>query len=122
MKLPALAWRTIHRTQNRWWDLRATLAGYCNDRPVKTGVPGETNGYAHWRCALKRGHDGLHRYRNAVWLSGCRVDHEPVDMPPGQPWERAATPTIRQARNARRWHEEQAVARRARLREQGLLP
>lgn len=121
MKLPAIAWRTIHRTQNRWWDARAVLAGYCNDRAVKVGIPGETGGYVHWRCSLKRNHDGKHRYRNCVWDGTGRVEHDPVGMSAGQPWERAATPTIRQARNRHRWHEEQSAAARARLREEGLL-
>lgn len=111
MKMHALAWRTIHRTQNRWHDLRANLAGYCNDRPVKTGLPGESGGYAHWRCALGHGHDGKHRYRNSVWADAGRVEHDPVDVPPGQPWERAGTPTIRQVRNRRRWQEEQSAER-----------
>jgi hypothetical protein len=121
MKLPGLAWRTIHRIQNRWRDLLAMLSGYCNDRPVKLNIPGESGGYVHWRCSLKRGHSGKHRFRNSVWNENGKVAHEPVDVPPGQPWERAGTPTIRQSRNARRWHEEQSRLRRARLREEGLL-
>ncbi|MEV6014752.1 hypothetical protein [Streptomyces sp. NPDC051997] len=121
MRLPGLVWRTIHRAKDRWHDLRAALAGYCNDRPVKLNIPGESAGYVHWRCSLKRGHDSKHRYRNAVWLPGGRIEHDPVAAPPGQPWERTGTPTVRQARNARRWHGEQSAARRARLREEGLL-
>lgn len=122
MKIPSLAWRTIHRAQDRWHDLRAHLAGYCNDRPVKIGIPGESGGYHHWRCSLRRGHDGKHRYNNSVWDDIGRGEHQPVDSPPSQPWGRAGTPTIRQTRNAHRWHAEQAAARRARRRhEEGRL-
>ena len=127
MKLPGIAWRTIHRTQNRWHDLLAVLAGYCNDRPQKTGIPGQGGGYRHWRCALKRGHDGMHRFGNYVWTDDGTVTYLPAPHGSGkeawQPkrWERNATPTLRQARNWRRWDEEQSAARRARLREEGLL-
>jgi hypothetical protein len=93
------------RIANRWYDLLASISGYCNDRPVKLNIPGETGAYLHWRCSLKRGHDGLHRCRNAVWNSNGKVGHEPVERPSSQPWERSCTPTIRQARNLRRWHE-----------------
>lgn len=116
MKLTSLGWRTLHRTKDRWYDVRAVLAGFCNDRPVKSGIPGESGGYVHWRCALGRGHDGKHRYRNAVWDGTGSVQHDPVDSRPGQPWERAGTPTIRQVRNCRRWQKEQSAARQARRR------
>ncbi|WP_432027427.1 hypothetical protein [Streptomyces sp. 1222.5] len=109
----ALARLTVHRIQNRWRDLLAILHGYCNDRPIKLNIPGESGGYLHWRCALKRGHDGKHRSRNAVWNDSGKVSHEPIQRPTGQPWERACTPTIRQARNLRRWHEA-PVSRRTR--------
>lgn len=29
--------------------------------------PKDAGGYSHWRCEIKRGHPGLHRYGNTVW-------------------------------------------------------
>lgn len=113
MKLPALAWRTIHRTQNRWWDLRAFLAGYCNDCPSKSGVPGEGGGYSFWRCALRRGHDGDHRSKNYTWDQHGKTTYAPLRKHPWQPWERTPTSTIRQTRNHRRWQAEQSAQRKA---------
>lgn len=121
MKLPGRVWIAIHRTQNRWHDLLAVLTGYCNDRSDKTGVPGEGGGYTSWRCALKRRHDGHHRSRNYIWDATGKTTYTPLDDFPSQPWDRTMTPTMRQTRNARRWHAEQTAARRARLREEGLL-
>lgn len=127
MKLPGRVWIAIHRTQNRWYDLRAVLAGYCNDRSQKTGVPGEGGGYRDWRCALRRRHDGMHRTGNYVWEDDGKVTYLPAPHGSGkeahQPrkWRRHMTPTMRQARNWKRWDEEQSRLRRARLREEGLL-
>ena len=125
MKLPGRAWIAIHRIQNRWHDARAVLAGYCNDRPQRTGVPGEGGGYRNWRCALKRRHDGMHRTGNYVWTGDGTVTYLPAPHGSGkeahQPWQRSMTPTMRQARNWRRWDEQQSRARRERLRAQGLL-
>ncbi len=117
MKLPGIAWRTIHRIQNRWWDARAVTSGYCNARSNPTGVPGESAGYTHWRCALKRAHEGKHRFRNAVWGDDLRITHEPVQSPPGQPWDRRGTLTLRQERARRHWLEGQWAQMRERRRE-----
>lgn len=114
MKIPGLAWRTIHRTQNRWHDLLAILHGYCNDCPSKTGIPGQGGGYSFWRCALLRHHDGQHRARNYVWDESGRTEYAPLRDFPSQPWDRTPTSTIRQTRNHRRWQREQSAARRAR--------
>jgi hypothetical protein len=119
VKLSTRARITRCRIRNRWFDLLAVLAGYCNDRPVKLNIPGETGAYLHWRCSLKRGHDGKHRLRNAVWSDTGRVEHEPIERPRGQPWERSCIPTIRQARNLRRWHQA-PVTRRWPLEKEGL--
>lgn len=117
MRIPGRAWIVIHRTQNRWHDLLAVLTGYCNDRSTKTSVPGE-GGYTHWRCDLRRRHDGLHRYRNYVWDQEGQTEYAPLQSCPSQPWDRNGTPTMRQMRHLRRWHQEQsekrAEARRAR--------
>ncbi|MFJ9740856.1 hypothetical protein [Streptomyces sp. NPDC101166] len=125
MKLPGRAWIAIHRSQNRWHDLLAHLAGYCNDRPQKTGIPGQGGGYRSWRCALKRRHDGMHRTGNYVWTDDGTVSYLPAPNGSGkeahQPWQRNMTPTMRQARNWKRWDEDQSRIRRARLRQQGLL-
>lgn len=99
------------RAENRWYDLRAFLAGYCNDCP-HDAIPGEGGGYPNWRCALRRGHDGQHRFRNYVWDGDDRVDYQPApvrpgQMPPSQPWERHMTLTRRQERAVKRWDEEQ---------------
>lgn len=118
MRLPALIWRIIHRTQNRWHDLLAVLNGYCNHCPRKTDLPGEGGGYRHWRCARRRGHDDLHRYRNYVWDDRGQTTYVPVpsgqrgDQQPPR-WERNPTRTLRQTRLARRWQQEQAAKRAA---------
>jgi hypothetical protein len=125
MRIPGRVWIAIHRTQNRWHDLLAVLSGYCNDRPQKTGVPGEGGGYRNWRCALKRRHDGMHRTGNYAWTDDGTVSYLPAPHGSGkaahQPWRRTMTPTMRQARNWRRWDEQQSVASRERLRARGLL-
>ncbi|WP_328941559.1 hypothetical protein OG259_07750 [Streptomyces sp. NBC_00250] len=110
--ITALAYRTKHRIDNRWWDFLAVLNGYCNDRPVKTGVPGQGGGYSHTRCALPRGHDSVHRSRNYVWGENGKTMYLPVEDFPSQPWGRHPTSTLRQARNARRWHAEQSARRK----------
>lgn len=120
MRLPGYAWITIHRTQNRWHDMRAVLAGYCNDCPRKRGLHDEGGGYIMWRCALKRGHDGLHRARNYVWDDAGITDYLPVPprrQMPSQPWDRNATPTMRQTRNNKEWQRQQDEKRAARRRE-----
>ncbi|MFE2164845.1 hypothetical protein ACFXB3_07195 [Streptomyces sp. NPDC059447] len=121
MKLPGYAWRAIYRAKNRWWDARAILAGYCNDRATKTGIPGEGGQWIHWRCALRRGHDGAHRARNYVWDQDGKTLFLPVDNCPAQPWDRHLAHTMRQARLVKRWHGDQSAAVRARLQREGLL-
>lgn len=116
MKLPGRVWIWIHRTQNRWHDVRAMASGYCNDCPRKNGLPDEGGGYRHWRCALRRGHDGMHRYRNYVWTGDGATDYLPVPNGwpmPSQPWDRKHVRTMRQARLDREWHERQHAKRRA---------
>lgn len=103
-----------HRVVNRWRDLRAALAGYCNHRPSQ-GYPGGGGGYLHWRCALPAGHAGLHRARNYVWDAEGSTNYLP--LPPGQscdqPQDRHPTPTRRQSREAERWHRTRASQHRA---------
>jgi hypothetical protein len=93
--------------------MRALLAGYCNDRPRKTGIPGEGGGYSFWRCALQRGHDGDHRSKNYTWDQNGKTEYAPMREFPCQPWDRTATSTIRQTRNHRRWQAEQSARRKA---------
>lgn len=103
MNINLRIWRK--RTINRWYDLRAALGGYCNHRPYSP-IPGEGGGYAHWRCALRRRHDGMHRSNNYVWSGDGRTTYLPVphNQPtPRQPWERTMTLTARQARRKQRW-------------------
>jgi hypothetical protein len=104
---------TKQRLQNRWWDLLAILAGYCNDRPDKTGVPGEGGGWIHWRCALRRGHGDVHRSRNNVWDDQGKPLHLPVRDHPAQPWDRHMIRTRRQERLNQQWLERQWAAMRA---------
>lgn len=113
MKLPGRAWIAIHRTQNRWHDLVAVLCGYCNDTPNTDGFPDGSNGYSFWRCARRRGHSGQHRYRNYVWDNSGRTEYRPVHPSPSQPWDRNATPTMRQARAMGEWTKRQHAKRRA---------
>lgn len=121
MKIPLpvrTAWR---QTTNRVLDTLAVLMGYCNDRSVNSGAPGDGGGYLHWRCALRRRHDGLHRYRNYVWNGRREVEYAPVDCaPPSQPFERRSTRTRRQMREEIEWRkvqdEKRAAARAERRR------
>jgi hypothetical protein len=109
-----VVWR--HRAQNRWCDLRAVLAGYCNHIPYDP-IPGQGGGYANWRCARRRGHEGMHRFVNYVWSDDGRTDYLPVrpvrvgeqetDGAQGQPWKRSMTRTRAQDRRYRRWLEGQ---------------
>lgn len=103
------------RTANRWHDLLATLHGYCNHRPIKSGTPGDGGGYHHWRCALRRSHDGDHRFVNYTWDADGRTDFAPLDHPPSQPWDRYATLTRRQQRERKRWDAERYEATLRRL-------
>lgn len=120
-RLSGLYWRTRHRAENRWYDLRAVLAGYCNNTPWRP-EPDRGGGYAFWRCALTRCHDGMHRTRNYVWTDDGRTDYLPVpigsDMP-AQPWDRNPTLTLRQARARRRWHRRHRAELRAARQEAG---
>lgn len=93
-------WQARARAANRLADLRALAAGYCNHCPYRGGLPDSGGGYAHWRCALARGHPAPHRGVNYVWDAGGVVHYAPV--PPGkpcpsQPWRRHSVPTRRQA-------------------------
>lgn len=120
MRIPGRGWRAIHRTQNRWHDLLAVLAGYCNDRPLKTTVLGEGGGgYTHWRCALRRWHRGVHRARNYVWDQEGQTEYAPIPACPSQPWDRNSTPTLRQTRLNRQWRQEQSEKRAAARRDRG---
>jgi hypothetical protein len=58
-----------------WLDVKAAARGYCNDKPWTPDERG--GGYAHWRCAFKRGHDGLHRFNNYIWDDGASVYYAP---------------------------------------------
>lgn len=125
MTAPARLRIAFARSRNRWYDARAVAAGYCNTRSQPTGVPDEGSGYLHWRCALRRRHVGLHREGNYVWGPGMRATYVPA--PPGtdreawQPtgWARSMTPTMRQARNRRRWMAAQTAASLARAQDRG---
>lgn len=103
------------RARNRWFDVLAVAAGYCNDRSNKTGSADDRFGYPHWRCALRNGHRGLHRYRQYAWDADGRVEFIPVQRPPAQPWERDGMPTARQVRRdperRQRWADKRAAAR-----------
>lgn len=107
MNLSTRVYVARRRAANRWYDLLAVLHSYCNDRSRKTGLPGQGDGYVHWRCALRRGHGGLHRSRNYVWDNWGAAEYAPVDDMPNQPWERHMVRTRRQERLLRRWDEEQ---------------
>jgi len=108
MRIPGRLYIWWHRTQNRYWDARAMLSGFCNHKPWSP-IPGEGGGtYAHWRCALKRNHDGLHRARNYVWTDSGDADYFPVPtgLPvPSQPWTRHMMGTRREDRQRDAWLE-----------------
>jgi hypothetical protein len=108
------AWQARCRAANRWWDLRAVLAGFCNHRPFRASDPDGGGGYVHWRCDLPRGHDMPHRGGSYVWLAAGATTYLPV--PPGQespaqPWQRYAVPTRRQARQLGRAFRDRAEKR-----------
>lgn len=73
-------------------DVRARLGGWCNNCPATSNEHG--GGYGHWRCALRRGHDGrLHRFENYVWTDDGNTDYLPVpggkhDVGAASPWAR----------------------------------
>jgi hypothetical protein len=101
--------RNLSRTGNRWYDLLAIAHGYCNRRSRTDDTPAGGGGYTHWRCALRRRHNGMHRYGNYVWTDDGAVDYLPAPVGSGkeawQPkkWDRSLTPTRRQARAMRQW-------------------
>ncbi|MCX5562745.1 hypothetical protein [Streptomyces sp. NBC_00038] len=116
MNIPFRVRIACEQASNRTLDTLAVLLGYCNDRSVNSGVPGDGGGYLHWRCALRRGHEGLHRYRNYVWNEQRDVEYAPValaDRMPSQPWDRRCIGTRRQFRQAIEWHKIQDEKRAA---------
>jgi hypothetical protein len=63
-----------------WVDIKAVLAGDCNREIAKRG------GYAHWRCALRRGHDLPHRFNSYTWAGpGANVEYDPLPFGVHQP-------------------------------------
>lgn len=58
-----------------WWGLRSWLytvalhAAVHQRKPFtcQQTPPQGAGGYSHWHCTEKRGHDGLHRFRNCTW-------------------------------------------------------
>lgn len=108
------AWQAWYRAANRWWDLRAVLAGFCNHRPFRPGDPAGGGGYVHWRCDLRRGHDMPHRGGSYVWLASGATTYLPAppgQEPPAQPWQRHAVLTRRQARRQGRARQDRAEKR-----------
>ena len=78
-------WWLPMRSEFRWayYDLRALLAGGCNDLPA--------GGHGHWRCELHRGHVGMHRFVNYVWSRDGLAIYLPIpekhlDRAPRCPW------------------------------------
>jgi hypothetical protein len=109
MRIPDRLYVWWHRAQNRYWDTRAVLAGFCNHRPWSP-IPSEPGGYAHWRCNLRRHHEGLHRSNNYVWSDDGRTDYLPVPVgqrAPHQPWDRHMAGTRRDDRIRDAWLETQ---------------
>lgn len=98
-----VGWRMRYRSQNAWWDFKATWSGYCN-----ASLTAGSGGYSHWRCA-ERAQDcdapapTKHRYRNYTWVDGERAKHDPIDRMPSQRGipDRHMVPTRRQARAIR---------------------
>jgi len=76
----SLLQRCWRRTQNRWWDLRARLAGACN-ADTWDEARGRYIGYAHWRCGRARGHAVPHRFVNSTWMNGDdRTRYDPIPV------------------------------------------
>lgn len=97
--LPADEWRLLRRWlrmahRHDWWGLRSWLysqglhAAVYRKKPFSCGrqPPKGQGGYSHWRCQLRRGHDGFHRHEYVVdygtnlegWLWGDDVTYELV--------------------------------------------
>lgn len=66
-----------------WIDLLAVLAGDCNDKATTGDLDRDTGGWAYWRCALRRGHTGAHRFRHSVWTR-TGTFHYPLPSGRGQ--------------------------------------
>lgn len=123
LRLSRQAWkgryyRAKHRTVNRWYDIRAVMAGYCNDRPWGPHPAESRGGYAHWRCARQRGHWEVHRSLNYVWGDTGDVEYDPLPHDvklPHQPWERSMTLRLRDQRARNRWHRERERESRERF-------
>lgn len=123
MRIPGWAWIAYHRAANRLLDLRAVLAGACNESTWDGSTYG--NGYAHWRCMKRRGHTEAHRYNNYIWLGGS-AEYVPLngvsswwkEELPYSKVTRRRYPTMprRRQRLQRRWWEEQTRQRRVRER------
>lgn len=111
MHLSSVYHRAAQRTANRWHDLRAVAAGYCNHRPWHPEPDRSEGGYPHWRCSRRRGHKGYHRSVNYVWLDDLHVEYAPVVDAPGQPWKRYMIPSLRDTRTAKRWVQRQHTTR-----------
>ena len=58
--------------QVAYYDLRARLGGWCNERPRR-------GGYSFWRCELPRHHAEAHRFNSYTWAGVDRVQFNPID-------------------------------------------
>lgn len=118
MYLPGRVWVAIHRTQNRWWDMRAGLKGFCNHCPWS---PDHTRGggYSFWRCALPRGHKSEHRARSYVWDDEGHTEYSPLEdsfhLCRDQPWKRQPTLSRRQWRELKKSDPNLALRHKGKL-------
>jgi hypothetical protein len=73
---------TQNRTYNWILDVRARLAGACNESTWSEERSTFAPGYAHWRCARRRGHYPVtpHRQNNYVWATGGRSEYDPLPV------------------------------------------
>lgn len=114
-------YRAKHRTLNSTRDLwDRHVRGYCCAAP--SGLP-DSPGYHFWRCGLKHGHDGAHRFVNYLWSdsAGEKVPaarehysvYAPRDGLGAVRLDRYPTLTRRQKRQRDAWHEMKDRERRA---------
>jgi hypothetical protein len=85
------------RAANAWWDMRASLTGYCNASAWRLARDNPVD----WRCARRSGHLGLHRHGAFRWDDTGRLYRDVISEPAlYQPWSRYPVLSLRQARLA----------------------
>lgn len=83
-------WFRLHNAVRDIWDRR--IRGLCVAAPSGYITGGA---YHFWRCALKHGHDGPHRFQNYVWTDLGTAQYDPLRMMGDGPNARMTVPVVR---------------------------